>query len=157
MRRGNIVHSSRFRGGRRDIYNIPPTIPKIKHQIPQKLDLAVLDVDSGTKTADIFCDVVAKDDAAHGGFAGARLAHKKDLLPLGLNLLHDGCCKLGASLLEEWREVVQVRSTRSGRFGFGFGVGSDAESVKHLCTRDKKSKADRRVRSGRGRLENFSK
>jgi hypothetical protein len=42
--------------------------------------MAMLDIDGRTQTAYVFCDVVAKDYRAHGGFAGAALAHKQHLL-----------------------------------------------------------------------------
>lgn len=55
--------------------------------------MAVLDIDSRTKTAYIFCDVVAEDYRAHGGFARAALTHEQHLFLL-LAGVHVGICRL---------------------------------------------------------------
>ena len=70
---------------------IPSAIPKIEYKTPQELDSAVFDIYRCTQTANIFGDIVAEDDAAHGRFARARLAHEEDLLLLGfLEAVHTG-------------------------------------------------------------------
>ena len=38
----------------------------------------MFDVDGGAEAADVACEVVAEDYAAHGGFAGAGAAHEED-------------------------------------------------------------------------------
>ena len=74
---------------------IPSAIPKIEYKTPQELDSAVFDIYRCTQTANIFGDIVAEDDAAHGRFARARLAHEEDLLLLGfLEAVHTGSCRL---------------------------------------------------------------
>ena len=73
---------------------IPSTIPQIEYETSQELDSAVLDIYRSTQAANIFCDVIAEDDAAHGRFARSRLAHEKDFLLLGfLNIVHVGNSK----------------------------------------------------------------
>jgi hypothetical protein len=58
----------------------PSTIPEVQSQVTHELSMAVLNIDGSAETTNIFCDIVAEDDAAHGGFAGATLAHQQDLL-----------------------------------------------------------------------------
>lgn len=86
------VERSRYRtqvGSR--VQFIPSTVPKIEYKAPQELDSAVLDIYRCTQAADIFGDIIAEDDAAHGRFARARLAHEEDLLLLGfLKAVHTG-------------------------------------------------------------------
>ena len=62
---------------------VPSAVPKIEYEASQEFDSAVLDIDCCTEAANIFGDVIAKDDATHGGFARARFAHEEDLLLLG--------------------------------------------------------------------------
>lgn len=52
----------------------------------------MLDIDRGGQSAYVLGYEVAKDDAPHGRFAGARLAHEEDLLlgRLELGGLHLG-------------------------------------------------------------------
>jgi hypothetical protein len=42
--------------------------------------MAMLDIDGGSEATDVFGDIVAEDDAAHGGLAGTAFAHQQDLL-----------------------------------------------------------------------------
>lgn len=63
---------------------IPSTIPKIEYKTAQEFDSAVFHVYCCTEAANIFGNVIAKDDTAHRGLPRARLAHKKDFLLLGL-------------------------------------------------------------------------
>lgn len=60
--------------------NSPSTVPEIKCQVAHELSMAMLDIDGGSETPDVFGDIVAEDDAAHGGLAGTALAHQQDLL-----------------------------------------------------------------------------
>ena len=71
--------------------SIPSTIPQIEYQTSQELDSAVLDIYRSTQAANIFCDVIAEDDAAHGRFTRSRLAHQEDFFLLGfLKVVHVG-------------------------------------------------------------------
>ena len=75
----------------RRCYFIPSAVPEIEYKTPQELDGAVLDIYRCTQAANIFGDVIAEDDAAHGRFTRARLAHEEDLLLLGfLKAVHVG-------------------------------------------------------------------
>ena len=70
---------------------IPSAVPEIEYKTPQELDGAVLDIYRCTQAANIFGDIIAEDDAAHGRFARARLAHEEDLLLLRfLKAVHVG-------------------------------------------------------------------
>lgn len=69
--------------------SVPPAVPKVEHQIAHELDVAVLHVNGRTQSADVFGDIVAEDDAAHGRLAGAALAHEQHLaLFLALDRVH---------------------------------------------------------------------
>jgi hypothetical protein len=70
---------------------LPAAIPQVQCQVSHELRVAVLNIDSCTKTAHIFCDIVTEDYRAHGGFAGAALAHEQHLLFL-LTVVHVGIC-----------------------------------------------------------------
>ena len=59
--------------------HVPSAIPEIQHEVPHELDVAVLDVDSGTQSADILGDIVAEDNASHGRLARATFAHQQHL------------------------------------------------------------------------------
>jgi hypothetical protein len=59
---------------------LPATVPQVQCEISHELRMAMLDIDGRTQTAYVFCDVVAEDYRAHGGFAGAALAHEQHFL-----------------------------------------------------------------------------
>ena len=71
--------------------HIPSAIPEIENEIAQELELRVLDINCCAQPPNVFCYIVAEYDASHRRFAGARLAHKQDLLLSGLELggFHD--------------------------------------------------------------------
>lgn len=43
----------------------PSTVPDIEQEIAQKLDSFLVDVNGGAQPANVLCDVIAEDDAAH--------------------------------------------------------------------------------------------
>jgi len=50
----------------------------------------MLDINGRPEAAHVFGDIVAEDDATHGGFARATLAHQEDFLFLWfLERIHD--------------------------------------------------------------------
>jgi hypothetical protein len=59
---------------------LPATVPQVQCEISHELRMAMLDINGRTQTAYVLCDVVAEDYRAHGGFAGAALAHEQHLL-----------------------------------------------------------------------------
>ena len=74
--------------------HIPSAVPEVEDQVSQELELSMLDIDCGSQSADILGHEVAEDDAPHGRFAGARLAHEEDLLL--------GRLELGGLHLDRW-------------------------------------------------------
>lgn len=84
------------------------TVPEVEGEVAEEFDMGEVDVDGGAsikqgekkwwlvmkcvglvgegnvQSSSIARNVVAEDDASHGGLAGARLAHEEDLLLLGL-------------------------------------------------------------------------
>lgn len=70
---------------------VPATIPYVEHEIPKELDISCLHCDGSFQFARVFGNVIMKDDAAHGGLAGATFAHEQHLLLLRLfsELFHD--------------------------------------------------------------------
>ena len=58
------------------VETVPSTVPEIENKTPQEFDSAVLDIYRCTQAANIFGDVIAEDDAAHGRFPRSRLAHQ---------------------------------------------------------------------------------
>ncbi len=65
---------------------VPATVPDVEHEIPEELDISCLDCDGRFQFARVFGDMIMKDDAAHGGLAGATFSHKQYLLLLRLLL-----------------------------------------------------------------------
>ncbi len=70
---------------------VPATVPYVEHEIPKELDISCFDCDGSFQFARVFGNVIMKDDAAHGGLAGATFAHEQYLLLLRLllELFHD--------------------------------------------------------------------
>lgn len=62
------------------VIDLPSTVPEIQRQVAHELSMAVLNIDGGAETTNIFGNIIAEDDAAHGGLARATLAHQEDLL-----------------------------------------------------------------------------
>jgi hypothetical protein len=76
---------------------IPATVPQVEHQIPHELDVAVLHIDGCAESPHVLCNIVAKDNTAHGGFARSTLAHEQHLalllaLRCGVHLAHVTLC-----------------------------------------------------------------
>lgn len=67
---------------------LPSAVPQIQSQIAHESGMTMFNVDSGTQSSNIFGDIVAEDDGAHGRFPGTRFAHKQDLL-LAFATVHD--------------------------------------------------------------------
>ena len=94
-------------------------IPEVKCQIPHEFRMGVFDVDRGAQTADVACDVVGEDYAAHAGFAGAGFAHEEDFAFAGggggSGGQHGGwsgwgqpwVCDCGG--VEEWARIIEER------------------------------------------------
>ena len=56
------------------------TIPQIQHQIAQKTNVAVFNVDRDAQTHRVTSDVVGKNNRPHRRLATARFAHQQNLL-----------------------------------------------------------------------------
>lgn len=57
----------------------PSTVPQVQRQVPHELDMTVLHINRSAQSADIFGDVVAEDDGAHGRLSRPALPHQEDL------------------------------------------------------------------------------
>lgn len=57
--------------------NLPSTVPQIQHQIAHEAYIAVLDIDGGSKSADVFGDIVTEDNGAHRRLSRTRLSHQQ--------------------------------------------------------------------------------
>lgn len=54
--------------------------------------MTMLNIDSSTQPANIFCNVVAENNGSHRRFPGTRLAHEQNLL-LPLSRVHGECMR----------------------------------------------------------------
>lgn len=66
--------------------HLPSAIPQIQHEVAHELDVAVFDINGSAQSANVFCNIVAENDASHGRLASTALAHQQHL-PLLLTLL----------------------------------------------------------------------